>query len=147
MCVKIKFNSDVVVLQSLPGLHNIFHRLKKTSLFASDPCKNHILICSLMKMKIILQKLLLSLIERPCEILASCPRVVSVHKAASHWRNSGSWLPKGTYLLRITISAQTVTSNAYLCSTLDTDGAFCPYSAIISSVFLSVSWKLTDTAV
>ena len=27
----------------------------------------------------------------------------------------------------------------------DTDGAFCPYSAFISSVFLHVSIKLTDT--
>ncbi len=33
---------------------------------------------------------------------------------------------------------------APLCST-DTDGVFCPYSAFISSKFLSTSWKLTDT--
>ena len=34
---------------------------------------------------------------------------------------------------------------AHLCSTLNPDGAFCPCSVFISSVFLHVSIKLTDT--
>lgn len=29
-------------LQTCPGLHIIFYRLKKTHLFGTDPCKNHI---------------------------------------------------------------------------------------------------------
>ncbi len=33
-CVKISFNLNIAVLQSFPGLHVIFYRLKKTSLFS-----------------------------------------------------------------------------------------------------------------
>ncbi|CAL8377299.1 unnamed protein product [Boreogadus saida] len=44
--------------------------------------------------------------------------------------------------------ASTMDLKAHLCSTLDThsdtDGAFCPYSAYISPVFLHVSCKLAD---
>ncbi len=43
-CVKILLNSNVAVLQSCPGLHIIYYRLKKTSLFGTDACKNHIII-------------------------------------------------------------------------------------------------------
>ncbi len=35
------FISNIVVLQSCPGSHITFYRLKKISLFGSDPCNNH----------------------------------------------------------------------------------------------------------
>ncbi len=43
-CLKIPFHSNVAVLQSRPGLHIIFYRLKEASLFGTGPRKNHIII-------------------------------------------------------------------------------------------------------
>ncbi len=37
---KIPFNSTITLLQNCPGLHIIFYRPKRTSLFVTDPCKN-----------------------------------------------------------------------------------------------------------
>ncbi len=44
VCVKIPLNSNIVVLQGWCGIHIIFYKLKKTSLFGSDPFKSHIII-------------------------------------------------------------------------------------------------------
>ncbi len=71
MCVKIKCTSNIVVLQSRPGPHNIFYWLRKTSLFVADPCKSF-LISFPMNMRIIVQKLsfpvILKIISHSCTI-------------------------------------------------------------------------------
>ncbi len=46
-CFKIPFNSDIARLQSRPGLHIIFYRLKEASLFGRQPCKNQTIIISI----------------------------------------------------------------------------------------------------
>ncbi len=43
-CLKIPFNSNIAGLQSRPGLHIIFYRLKEASLFGTHPCKNQTIL-------------------------------------------------------------------------------------------------------